>query len=332
MFKRLSTQTKTFIFVTVVVFSFTAILIRSFDVFLEHQHRFMHTRSYQHINIFYNYVLNEYQLSTERMVRRLQSPDILEAFATHNRHRLYELTFPIWDSFKQDEHHSNVIHYHLPNGNSFLRMHEPDKYDDNISALRVALRHIHQHQEPIVGFEKGVYALAYRTFTPLFYDNRYIGAVEFGTRPDYILDRFQKSYDLQGMIFVQKNALNLYQEQDIAPLSIGNYTLQFSNLSKHDDLIHQLQTIHYGFDNIYGLEIKDKIYNLYSFDMKDFQNVAIAKIIIIEDVTMIYNNIDEHLQLMHFVINLMRILILVIVYFGFRRMMRELKKHKQPLQ
>ncbi|KIM07597.1 MAG: hypothetical protein KU28_06630 [Sulfurovum sp. PC08-66] len=97
-------------------------------------------------------------------------------------------------------------------------------------------------------------------------------------------------------------------------------------------MIHQLQTIHYGFDNIYGLEIKDKIYNLYSFDMKDFQNVAIAKIIIIEDVTMIYNNIDEHLQLMHFVINLMRILILVIVYFGFRRMMRELKKHKQPLQ
>lgn len=341
MFKPLSIQTKTFIFVTVVILSFSTILIKNFDNFVQQRYHYMQMKSYNHIEIFYNHLLYDYRLFYDRILRDIQESDVfMEALAANNRQRLYELTLPLWERLKQDEARSNVIHYHLPNGNSFLRMHQPDKYDDNISALRATLRHIHQHQKPLVGFEKGVYNLAYRSFAPLFYRNQYIGAIEFGARPDYILDRFKKSYNLKGMIFVKKDALDLHRDTPITKqLSIGEYALQYSNMGGQNCLAQKLQREHYLLNNLYGVNFEDKMYNLYSFDMKNFQNVTIAKIIIAEDVTAIHQTVIRHLWVMYGVIALLTLLILLIIYLGFRNMLgkldrqnEELRRHEEELE
>jgi len=337
--KTLSTQTKTFLFVTIILVLFSTILIRNFHHFVDVRFHYMQTKFYHQIEIFYGHLIQDYQFFYRHILRDItESQAIQEALYEHNRSKLYQLSQPIWEHLKEEDIRSNLIHYHLPNGRSFLRVHRPYKYDDNISAIRATPRYVHRYQKMVFGFECGIYALAYRAFAPLFYKGSYIGAVEFGSRPDYLLDRFEEYYDLKGMIFIKKSHLNFHHNK-IKNVSIGEYTLQYSTMDTNAQIIKKLKKQHYDFKNYYGYKLDDQVYNIYTFDIKSFDNQTIAKIVLIQDTSKLYHIVHNHLIDMTLIAVLLTILILVIIHLGFRGFIgkldhrnQQLKRHKQNLK
>lgn len=76
------------------------------------------------------------------------------------------------------------LHFHLPNNHSFLRMHRPDKYGDDLTEIRPTVTFVNRYKKKIDAFEEGRIYNGFRFVYPLFHKDEknkketYIGSVE----------------------------------------------------------------------------------------------------------------------------------------------------------
>jgi len=70
------------------------------------------------------------------------------------------------------------LHFHLPDGRSFLRFHKVDKFGDNLFEARPSVRIANTEHRSVYGFETGRVVAGFRYVFPLTYNDRHIGSVE----------------------------------------------------------------------------------------------------------------------------------------------------------
>ena len=92
------------------------------------------------------------------------------------RGRLYRLLSPTFESMKR--HNLRQLHFHLPDGSSFLRFHLSEHYGDQLADKRPLVRIARDFARPAQGFEVGRTATGYRYIFPLNKDGEYLGSVE----------------------------------------------------------------------------------------------------------------------------------------------------------
>jgi len=99
-----------------------------------------------------------------------------EAQRAELRRRLYERIRPAYEhllkfNFRQ-------LHFVFPDNHSFLRMHSPEEFGDDLSRTRVSFRLVNETRQPVSGFEEGKIYNGYRFVYPVFHGLRHCGAVE----------------------------------------------------------------------------------------------------------------------------------------------------------
>ena len=155
----------------------------------------------------------------------LNNKNIIEAMKNRDREKLYKLVVNNYKILKNENRFFSLMHFHLPNGNSFLRMHSPAKYGDNLLDLRPMIRAVHEEYKPTEGFEVGKMfhnheALQYRIACPIFdADGIYLGALEFGV-------------DSSQIVSATLEILNYTHEED-------RNKIQITFLHSSDNLYHQ---------------------------------------------------------------------------------------------
>ena len=130
-----------------------------------------------------------------------QRKENIRAFAEQDRQRLFTLTLPQYESLKQLFPYLEIMHFHLPDGRSFLRMHNPEVFNDDLRRIRPAIQEVHKHKEKIKGFEIGIYGTFYRIIHPVFYQDEYIGALELGIQAKELVDSLQQKTDMETALF-----------------------------------------------------------------------------------------------------------------------------------
>ncbi len=70
------------------------------------------------------------------------------------------------------------LHFHLANGDSFLRFHSPANFGDNLMDVRDTIRIANTEKRYVFGFEEGRIFNGYRFVYPLSNGDRHIGSVE----------------------------------------------------------------------------------------------------------------------------------------------------------
>lgn len=143
----------------------------------------------------YHYVLS----SQTRLARTifdevLNKPDILQLVKEasqsdgpgrkSNRELLYAKLAPVYERLKRDR--VRQVHFHLPDGTSFLRLHHPREFGDNLFEVRPSVRLANTKKIYVDGFEEGRDFHAFRHVFPLFLDGEHVGSVELGV-PFYLL-------------------------------------------------------------------------------------------------------------------------------------------------
>lgn len=78
--------------------------------------------------------------------------DIVKAFAERDRKRLYELTLVRFNILKKENKFFRDLNFYLPDGHSFLRMHDPEELDNEQVEIRSTLQRIHEENKMISGF------------------------------------------------------------------------------------------------------------------------------------------------------------------------------------
>ncbi len=86
-----------------------------------------------------------------------------------------------------------ILHFHTPPATSFLRVHAPDKFGDDLSGIRGSVVKVNTSKKPASGFETGRYFTGIRAVTPVFTgpdndDEGFIGALEIGLPLATVLD------------------------------------------------------------------------------------------------------------------------------------------------
>lgn len=70
------------------------------------------------------------------------------------------------------------LHFQLPDNTSFLRMQSPDKFGDDLTAVRPTISHANATRLPVIAFEEGRIYNGFRFVYPLFHQGTHCGSVE----------------------------------------------------------------------------------------------------------------------------------------------------------
>lgn len=108
----------------------------------------------------------ETRMATAMSALLAKMPDIQEAFADGDRDRLLQM---LETSFKhlKSEYGVRQFQFHTPPATSFLRVHKPKKFGDDLTKKRPTIVKTNADKQPVAGVDIGVFGLGLRGLVQL---------------------------------------------------------------------------------------------------------------------------------------------------------------------
>ncbi|MFN2340640.1 MAG: cache domain-containing protein [Halanaerobium sp.] len=123
--------------------------------------------------------LNDLQKEGEIAVSLVAKNTIVQqAFADRDRDLLRDMFLESYQDISQE---MAQFQFHLPDSTSFLRLHSPEKYGDDLSSFRDTVNQANENRELVAGIEEGRGGYGLRVVAPVEYQGEHIGTVEFGS-------------------------------------------------------------------------------------------------------------------------------------------------------
>ena len=120
-------------------------------------------------------------------------PATQEAMAKQDRDALVRLFGPVFAAIKAD-YGVDQFQFHVPPATSYLRVHQPAKFGDDLSGFRKTVVIANQERKVVIGLEGGVAGLGIRGVVPIAQGSTHLGSVEFGlTFGQPFLDDFKSN-------------------------------------------------------------------------------------------------------------------------------------------
>ncbi|SFK50638.1 methyl-accepting chemotaxis protein [Falsiroseomonas stagni] len=104
---------------------------------------------------------------------------IQDAFAAGDRDALARITVPGLAALRRD-HGVTQLQFHTAPATSFLRVHRPDRFGDDLSGFRRTVVEVNRTRAPLAGLENGLDGLGIRGVVPVARQGVHLGSVEVG--------------------------------------------------------------------------------------------------------------------------------------------------------
>jgi len=154
----------------------------------------------------------------------------------YNRELLYKQFLP--DSERLKEFQFEQIQFHFSNNTSFLRMHKPNFFDDNLSSTRLSVKMVNELLKPVSGFEIGKHIDGFRYLFPIFDEKlKHIGSVELVVPAINYQFNFEKVFQLDTHFLIHKKVAKYKMEKEVFEekiISIENSDYFVSKLSQNE--------------------------------------------------------------------------------------------------
>ncbi len=154
---------------------------------------------------FYHLFLEEVnQKGTEALALATmiaENPEVQRLLAERDRQALNALLVQTYVQMKMD-FHIEQFHFHIPPGISFLRLHHPERFGDDLSAYRKTIREAMENRVGVSGLEKGEEGFGMRGVAPVFYGTDRVGTVEIGhSFGEAFLRRFHRRWGMNLALY-----------------------------------------------------------------------------------------------------------------------------------
>ena len=253
------------------------------------------------------------------------------AFADRDREKLYTVTLPLFKALEKENLYFKVMHFHLPDGTTFLRMHNPDFFGDNLQSIRPMITAVNKSRKRIAGFEIGRHGPYYRIAQPFFVNDAFVGVLEFGIQIDQLLEAAE--LDQSGRVasyFLGREWRKVMHPSDHFKMKqFGEFLLNTYDNSLYKKLSSKTNlNIH-----INQLELDDKIYFLHTQPIfKNYRQQVIGGITVLQDVTNLIHQKNSYIAQMSSVVLLLTVLCLSILYISFNKLVGSLEKTQIKLK
>lgn len=172
----------------------------------------------------YQSVLETYELFSKAIYSEtINKPAVVQLMAqaqkaspdqrSHLRAQLHQMMLPSYKGLLQNN--LNQIHFHLPDMTSFLRMHRPAVFGDNLAAIRPALVVANAQKTFVSGFEMGRHEGGFRFIFPLFNDNLFVGTVETSISFESFTEQLKRRFPGEYMLLVKEDVTHQRLFRDV---------------------------------------------------------------------------------------------------------------------
>lgn len=231
---------------------------------------------------------------------------------TQLRNKLYKMMQLPYERLKN----VGVLQFQFvfPSNESFLRIHFPSKYGDNLTNIRETFNYVHKHKKAISAFENGKFLHSFRYVYPLFNKkNKYIGAFEISYSSFNIQKDLMQINGLHNHFIVKKELLkkhklnqsiidNMYVtsiENDEYLFNPNKLTQNHSNmysyeskiLKKHKQTI--LEKMEKGLEFSLYTKLDKNVKNIIFLPIKNLNGDVDAYIVVYKDSNYILNLINN---------------------------------------
>lgn len=166
----------------------------------------MHTKHEKNrANQIYKNVFEEVTRMYSMVGENILSEEVIDAFAQKNREKLYNLTLPKFEELQKVNQYVKNMHFHTADLHSFLRVHRPEKFGDDLSLFRPILVKENQDRKILYGLEMGKNGLFHRIVFPIYIDEKFIGSFELGIDIKYFAKRLEQFTHLKPFLFIKKD-------------------------------------------------------------------------------------------------------------------------------
>jgi diguanylate cyclase (GGDEF)-like protein/PAS domain S-box-containing protein len=317
---RLSVKNQTFFLVSSVLF--LAFFVATAVVYLQEAKKLRAAQEAHATELRYAYekVRSRYeQFYASRIMANIGSQGVKEALLAQDKQKLLELIEGRWSVLKKENEHLVSMRFYLPDTTLLLQMEKksPTLYETNI--YRGVIRDVSQKKVPIQGFEEGGGFLTYKIAYPVFYENRFIGSMEFGLESEFFLKEIYGFYKLQSALYTKQS-----QQLQIAS-KLGGYYQQYTTLE--DPKIIKNFPAGYDFEPLVIITSKEeRSIGVYSFDIQDYSGANIAKLLFFSDFTRERDALRGYLFTSGIIFFLLTLGVLGLIYLVFNRNIKLLEK------
>lgn len=169
---------------------------------------------------------SEQRLAAAMAALVAEMPDAQQAFAEGNRDELLRM---FEQSFQRLKSQFGVVQmqFHSPPAFSFVRIHKPEKYGDDLTQLRPTIVKTNQTRQPVSGVDVGVFGLGIRGLTPVFKDGKHLGSIEFGMSfGQSFFDNLKQQYGVDvSLQLIKQDQLEPFASTLSEPLAIAESTV-----------------------------------------------------------------------------------------------------------
>lgn len=262
------------------------------------------TDSYYHIieELEYFYQFRAYE--------NLRSEGIADAMIAKNTEALYRIELPRFMTLKEENPSLKIMQFHAADGTSIVRMHQKEKFGDDIASRRPMVRLTHESRKVHSGLEGGIAGIAYRVIVPYIHNGVYAGALEFGVDSRYILQRLQEKNDCTTVMMIHKSRTGAASlSKDFG--TIGDYSFIEEN-QNIAPLLKQYSHHHFALSPA-TIDWGEKSYRIYPIILTDNDGSPLMSILCIKEIVMDFEALFEALIW----IAISTIILMIAAYFFF---------------
>ncbi len=133
----------------------------------------------------------------------INNSEVIQYLKNNKREELYNYLKPSYRYLSSVDFEQ--IHFHTKDNISFLRMHKPDKFGDDLTNFRYSINYTNTNKQFISGLEMGRVVPGFRFVYPLFDNtNTHIGSVEASFSVKAFSKKLKELYDVRTNFIIDK--------------------------------------------------------------------------------------------------------------------------------
>lgn len=131
-------------------------------------------------------------------------PEVGRLLAMRDRNTLLNRFLPVYKKLR-DSYGISQFNFYVPPGVSFLRLHRPKQYGDEVKSYRKSVTLALLKGESSACLERGVTGFGIRGVSPVYYDGKIVGSVGIGSSfGKAFVEDFYKSWDINSALYYIK--------------------------------------------------------------------------------------------------------------------------------
>lgn len=244
---------------------------------------------------------------------------IVDAFAQGDRDALYQLTLPYFEEAKI-RGDIDLAGFIRSDGTHFLRMMDPKKFGDNITAKRPILAHAISTRQSVTSIDVTLYNVGLVNIVPIFKNREFIGILQLTADIKRIQDRLNTHSAIKSAIAFDSDKL-----KTVLPGATFKTYDGYSLISSNDPLFDHLP-LSFTFEESSRYTVLKHNYIIASRPLLNYENEKVAMMTCAFDITEDTDAYADQIRDLLLVSLALMSVIAIVLHYGFSILLRRIER------